>query len=63
MAEKEEPKPTNHDLLIRIDERLKAMEENYVTKDEFEPVKRVVYGMVGLLLSGMVLAIIALVIV
>ena len=31
----------------------------YVNKLEFEPIKKVVYGMIGLILSGVLLAVIA----
>ncbi len=37
-------------------------ENQFVTKDEFEPIKRVVYGMVSLVLVGVIGAILALVI-
>lgn len=36
--------------------------QNYVTKDAFEPVRNVVYGLVGLILISVVGALIALVI-
>jgi len=38
------------------------LEESYVTKDEFDPIKKVVYGLVGLILTGVVGALLALVI-
>lgn len=38
------------------------LENNYVTKEAFEPVKRLVYGLVGLILISVVVAILALVI-
>jgi hypothetical protein len=58
-------------LLARIDERTKTtckdvqeiktkLETHYVTQDEFRPVKAIVYGMVGLLLTGIVTAILIL---
>lgn len=34
---------------------------NYVTKDQFEPVRKLVYGVVGILLTAMVVAMINLV--
>ena len=48
---------TDHDLLVRIDERVAKVEtdlrglrlelaERYVTHDSFEPVKRVVYAII-----------------
>jgi hypothetical protein len=64
---------TQREMLIRIDERTKSLikrfddfekkqSEDFVTRIEFEPIKRLVYGVVGLVLTGFVLAIIALVI-
>ena len=49
--------------LARIDERTENMERrlggickkldrNYVTKDQFDPVKKIVYGLVGSVLLG-----------
>lgn len=38
------------------------LEKDYVTQDEFEPIRRVVYGMVGLVLLSVLGAIVALVI-
>jgi len=38
------------------------LENEYVTRDSFEPIKRVVYGLVSLILTGFGLAIVALVI-
>lgn len=38
------------------------LEKDYVTRDEFEPVRNVVYGMVGLILVGFLMAVIALII-
>lgn len=34
---------------------------SYVTKDQFEPVKRVVYGLVGLILTAVMVAVITLI--
>lgn len=34
---------------------------SYVTKDQFEPIKRVVYGLVGLILTSVVIAVVTLV--
>ncbi len=44
----------------KIDEKL---EENYVTHIEFEPIKKLVYGLVALILVAVVGAIIGLVII
>lgn len=63
-----------HELLARIDERTKSLQDdmssvkatlsnNYITRAEFDPVKRVVYGGVGLVLVAVLGALIALVVV
>jgi uncharacterized membrane protein YkoI len=39
------------------------LENHYVTEDQFKPVKNVVYGMVGLILSGVLVAVISLIII
>lgn len=39
------------------------VENKYVTKTEFEPIKRIVYGMVGLILTAVVGALVALVVI
>jgi hypothetical protein len=44
----------------KIDELCKRMESDYVTKAEFDPIKRIVYGMVGLILVGVVGGLLAL---
>ena len=38
----------------------KALSSNYVTVDQFDPIKRLVYGTVGLILSSFILALAAL---
>ena len=48
--------------LERMDERLKTVTGNYVTKSEFEPVQRIVYGLVGLVLVAVFGALVALVV-
>jgi hypothetical protein len=60
---------TDHDLLIRVDQRLsdlvKKMDESYekyVTQAEFWPVKMLVYGCVAIMLSSLICALIYLVI-
>lgn len=40
----------------------KRLDDNYVTKQEFDPVKRIVYGLVTLVLTAVVVALIALVV-
>lgn len=32
------------------------LEKNYVTREEFEPIKKIVYGLVALILSSVVIA-------
>ena len=62
----------NDSLLARLDERTenmqrqltdlnKALKEHYVTKAEFEPVKRLVYGGVGVVLQAVTGGVVALV--
>jgi hypothetical protein len=52
--------------LVYIKEKLNNIEvqvgSQYVSKDEFEPVKRLVYGMVALMLTAVVGALISIVI-
>lgn len=59
----------DRDILIRLDERSAAMKEKldqfidsipktYTTKEEFDPVKRIVYGLVTLALVAVASAII-----
>ena len=56
---------SDHDLLIRLTENLRSVqaeltemkaqqEARYVTKDEFEPIQRLVYLLMGLLMTGLV---------
>jgi len=68
MRHSEEPK-TSGELLIRIDERTKILIEdmnslkmNYVRKEEFQPVRNIVYGMMGLIAVAVVGALIRLVV-
>lgn len=44
-----------------ISEIKHKLESNYVTKEEFDPIKRIVYGMVSIILVAVVTAIVALV--
>ena len=52
--------------LSYIKEKLNAVDEkvskNYVTKDEFAPIKQIVYGLVSLILVAVVGALVALVV-
>ena len=59
----------DRDLLIRIDERTKQLtfrfeeaKRSFVRKEDFDPVKRIVYGMVGIILTAVVTALVALVV-
>lgn len=40
----------------------KTVQNGYVTKDQFEPIQRIVYGLVGLILVAVVGAVISLVV-
>ncbi len=54
------------DAVIRIDEHLGNIDERigtFVTRPEFDPVKRIVYGAVALVLVGFMTTLIALVVV
>jgi chaperonin cofactor prefoldin len=44
--------------LDKVDTKLSS---SYITKEEFEPIKRIVYGMVGLILVAVVGALVSLV--
>lgn len=52
--------------MTNIESKVTSIEEklegHYVTKEEFDPVKRIVYGLVSLLLSAIIVALVALVI-
>jgi hypothetical protein len=39
------------------------VQQGYVTKDEFEPIKKIVYGLVGLILVAVVGALLSLVVI
>jgi hypothetical protein len=52
---------TDHDLLIRVDQKVsdlvakfEARDKVYVTQDEFWPVKVLVYGCTGIMLTSVV---------
>lgn len=55
------PKVSNADILMAIDDFRKEARETYVTKDTFEPVRNVVYGMIGVVLLAVFGALVALV--
>ena len=54
-----ETKVTIRDVYEQIDKLRADIEDNYVTKAEFNPIKACVYGFVALLLSTVIGAIIA----
>lgn len=60
---KPEDLPT-HVYYIRRDvaEIKKKLESNYVTQDQFKPVKAIVYGLVSLILTAVIVALLALVV-
>lgn len=51
-----------HDLKDQIADAAAVNAETFVTQDEFGPIKSVVYGMVGLMLTSLLIALIAVVI-
>lgn len=48
--------------LGEIKQALKENNDKFVTQDEFEPIKKIVYGLVGLILTGVVGALLTLII-
>jgi len=52
-------KANKDDLVDWVD----TLDKNYVRKETFTPVQKIVYGLVGLVLSGVALAVISLVVV
>ncbi len=55
----------DHDRIVHIETMMSNIREDIaelVTRTEFQPVKMVVFGLVGLILSGVAAAIIALVV-
>lgn len=50
------------ELEVSSEKRLLVVDQRYVTKDEFDPVRRLVYGIVGLILTGVVATLLGLVI-
>lgn len=59
----------DHDLLIKVEAKLDGLiasfnssNATYVTKEAFDPVRRIAYGLVGVIVTAVVLAVIALVI-
>lgn len=50
---------TNNDIYNLINDFRREIKEGYVEKNEFLPVKNIVYGMVGLVLTSVAVAIVA----
>jgi hypothetical protein len=57
------PQVTNKDIYDQVEKLRLEMRETYVTKEAFDPVKRLVYGLVALLLTAVIGAMLGLVIV
>lgn len=61
---------TTNERLARLDERVKVIEKKvgngddplFVTHQEFSPIRALVYGFVGMILTGIIAALLALVI-
>ena len=49
--------------LERMDTQLKTIDSNHVRRDEFEPIQRLVYGLVSIVLVAVIGAIVALVVI
>lgn len=45
-----------------IKESMKELKKTYVTQDEFEPVKKIVYGLVALILTSVIGGLLAIII-
>lgn len=59
----EEKMDTQHESIEKkLDEYVKKQESNYVTKDQFYPVRLIAYGLVGLMTAGVMGGILAVVI-
>lgn len=53
--------PTLKDIYEAVDQLRKDIATNYVTKDAFDPVRNIVYGLVGVVMLGVIGALVALV--
>lgn len=67
-SEYQEPSPTIKELLIKLDVQMtyisndiKKIEQNYITKNEFAPVQKLVYGGAGLMLTLILGALVSLI--
>ena len=54
---------TNKDIYEAINELRSEISSTYVTKDSFEPVKRLVYGLVAVILTAVIVSLLGVVIV
>ncbi len=51
------------DLNRKMEDMENKMKDRFVTKEEFEPIKRLVYGVVGLVMTAILFALVAQIIV
>ena len=58
-----ETKQSVHDLDKKMDVMERQMKLEFITKDEFEPIKRLVYGLVSLALTAVFLSLLTQVII
>lgn len=54
--------PSSRDLLVRIDERTRALDTRYVRRDEFLPIQKIVYGLAAMAMITIFGALLALII-
>lgn len=50
MADESQQKHKDHDLIARLDERVKNLErqfKNFISQDRFKPVEMITYGLAG----------------
>ena len=52
---------TDHDLLLRIDERTNAIMLSFVSQKEFKPIKAIVYGLTSAILGTVFIAFLGLI--
>lgn len=55
----EETRRSVKELDYKIDVMGQTLKKEFITKEEFEPIRRIVYGLVGLALTSIVLALLA----
>lgn len=51
------------ELDTKIDAVGQQLKKDFITKEEFEPIRRIVYGLVALMLTGVIMALLASVII